>query len=137
MFTVMDQLMSVMMSKTFSDKLKNLREARGMSLRTMAAELTKLGEPTSHTAIARWESTAPSDLSRLPRRSAIAAISKLFNVAPSWLLEDVLIESTSKGTRADKFGDLDLLSDEEFDALLAVKTALLKARQSNRAKMDA
>jgi len=108
-----------------------------MSLRTMAAELTRLGEPTSHAAIARWESTLQKDLSRLPRRSAVAAISKLFNVAPSWLLEDVLIESTSKGTRADKFGDLDLLTDGEFDALLAVKTAFLKARQNNRAKMDA
>lgn len=124
------------MSKTFSEKLKNLREARGMSLRAMASELTKLGEPTSHAAIARWESSSPRDLARLPRRSAVAAISKLFNVSPSWLLEDVLIEGAPRSSREEKFSDLELLSDEEFEALLAVKNQFLKSRQQQKAVSD-
>jgi transcriptional regulator with XRE-family HTH domain len=125
------------MSQTFAHRLKKLREARGMSLRTMANELTKLGEPTSHAAIARWESESVKDLSRLPRRSAVAAIAKLFNVAPSWLLEEVLLEGAPKATRADQFGDIDLLSDEEFEALLMVKNQFLKARQIRRPSSDA
>lgn len=114
---------------TFSQKLRSLREAHGLSLRKMAVELTALGEPTSHAAIAKWEAFDGEDASRLPKRSAIAAIAKLFNVKPGWLLEDVFDIKAQKTDRESKLSDIDLLSDTEFELVIAIKNQFLKSRK--------
>ena len=120
---------------TFSQKLRGLREAHGYSLRRMATELTALGEPTSHTAIAKWESFEGADAERLPKRSAVAAIAKLFNVKPAWLLEDVFDVKGKKTDRQAQLSDIELLSDQEFNLVIAVKDQFLKNR--NRDNEDA
>jgi len=119
---------------TFSEKLRELRIARGMSLRKMADELTAMGEKTSHTAIAKWESFEGLDASRLPKRSAISAIAKLFNVRPSWLLEDMYANGVQKRTtRTAQLADIELLTKEEFDVVIAVKDQFLKTRRKETA----
>jgi len=116
---------------TFGEKLRGLRRARGMSLRTMAAELAAIGEPTSHTAIAKWESLEGEDRDRLPKRAGIAAIAKLFNVKPSWLLADIYASTVvSKTARESKLNDIELLTDEEFELLIKLKNQFLKTRRN-------
>ena len=115
---------------TFGEKLRGLRRARGMSLRTMATELTAMGEPTSHTAIAKWESMEGEDRDRLPKRASIAAIAKLFNVKPSWLLADIYASTVpSKTAREGKLTDIELLTEEEFELLIKLKNQFLKTRR--------
>ena len=101
----------------------------------MAIELTSLGEPTSHTAIAKWESFEGADAERLPKRSAVAAIAKLFNVKPAWLLEDVFDVKGKKTDRQAQLSDIELLSEQEFNLVIAVKDQFLKNR--NRDNEDA
>ena len=114
---------------TFSQKLRGLREAHEYSLRRMATELTALGEPTSHTAIAKWESFEGADADRLPKRTAVAAIAKLFNVKPGWLLEDVFDAKSAKTGRQAQLSDIELLSDKEFYLIVALKDQFLLSRK--------
>ena len=96
----------------------------------MATELTAMGEPTSHTAIAKWESMEGEDRDRLPKRASIAAIAKLFNVKPSWLLADIYASTVpSKTAREGKLTDIELLTEEEFELLIKLKNQFLKTRR--------
>ena len=118
--------------KSFSVKIKQLRQARGMSLRQTAEALAELDCHVSHTAIARWE--RPGKEPNLPQRKMVFAIAKLFNVSTGWLLEDLY--EPPKGvqnitTRQQQFSDINLLDEKSYRALLSVKNELLRLRSPN------
>jgi transcriptional regulator with XRE-family HTH domain len=116
--------------KPLSEKIRELRLARGMSLREMSAELSRLGQTVSHTAIARWEK--PGNAAHLPQRKTVFAIAELFNVSVGWLLADLFDPSEGDKpitTRRQMFNDIDALGDAEFKALLAVKDELVRMRR--------
>ena len=113
----------------FHQRIKTLRQARGMSLRQMAAELEKYGVKVSHNAIAKWEQEKIPGSTRLPSKEVISALCKLFNVRPSFLIEEMFGKGTSKDSdRLQKMTDVELLTDEEFDALLRVKDLFIKRK---------
>ena len=113
----------------FHQRIKTLRQARGMSLRQMASELEKYGVKVSHNAIAKWEQEKIPGSTRLPSKEVISALCKLFNVKPSFLIEEMFGKVTSKDSeRLQKMTDVELLTDEEFDALLRVKDLFLKRK---------
>lgn len=131
MFTSVNRWFTFGNMKTLPQKLKELRLARGMSLRQMSVELDKLGQTASHTAIARWEQSG--DAANLPQRKMIFAIAELFNVSTGWLLQDLFEpgrgETNPTTTRHKLFSDIDLLGDTEFQALLSVKNELVRMRK--------
>jgi len=113
----------------FHQRIKTLRQARGMSLRQMAAELEKYGVKVSHNAIAKWEAEKMPGSTRLPSKEVISALCKCFNVKPSFLIEEMFGKGTSKDSdRLQKFTDIELLTSEEFDALLRVKDLFIKRK---------
>ena len=113
----------------FHHRIKTLRQARGMSLRQMAAELEKYGVKVSHNAIAKWEAEKITGSTRLPSKEVISALCKCFNVKPSFLIEEMFGKGTSKDSdRLQKMTDVELLTDEEFDALLRVKDLFIKRK---------
>jgi len=118
------------MEKTpFHQRIQELRQARGLSLRQMAVELEKYGVKVSHNAIAKWEQEKILGSTRLPSKEVISALCKLFNVKPSFLIEEMFGKVTSKDSeRLQKLTDVELLTDEEFDALLRVKDLFLKRK---------
>lgn len=63
------------------EKLKNLREARELSLRALSEGLKKKGVNISYTGLNKWElgETAPS-------RANLLKICDFYAVEPSWLL---------------------------------------------------
>jgi transcriptional regulator with XRE-family HTH domain len=89
----------------------------------MAAELKeKYGIEVSATAIQKWES---EEQTRLPARNKISAICQLFNVSPAFLLDELFgLETESKNDRLALFADLEMLNDQDFNALLQIKNSL-------------
>ena len=81
---------------SFGHKLKALREARGISLRSLSEELGKMGHTISHAGIQQYEREAGS---ALPRRAMLAALCKFFNVEPSWFIEEHLPGSDASPAR--------------------------------------
>lgn len=73
------------------EKLKNLREARGLSLRALADQLGKRGTLVSAAAIQKWEigETSPSKVN-------LKSICSFFNIDPGWLLFDVTTTDLEK-----------------------------------------
>lgn len=113
---------------SFHDRLKGLRTARGMSLRALADELKEHGVEVSHNAIQKWEQPKMMGAVRLPSVEVIAALSKIFAVEPAWLVDEIFFRSKKsvKSERLEAFQDIELLTNDQFDALLAVKKELLK-----------
>ena len=66
------------------EKLKNMREARGLSLRALSDQLGKHGTLVSAAAIQKWEIGETS-----PSKDNLKSICSFFNVDPGWLLFDV------------------------------------------------
>lgn len=115
----------------FHQRISELRQARGLSLRQMADELEQYGVKVSHNAIAKWEQPKMPGTTRLPSQATIGALCKLFNVRPSFLVEEMFAgvgRKTSSG-RTEAMLDVELLTDEEFEALLNVKELFIKARK--------
>tara|TARA_R100000951_G_C2527978_1_gene145524 strand:+ start:54 stop:428 length:375 start_codon:yes stop_codon:yes gene_type:complete len=113
----------------FHQRILELRQARGLSLRQMAVELESYGVKVSHNAIAKWEQEKIPGSTRLPSKEVISALCKLFNVKPSFLIEEMFGKITSKDSeRLQKMTDVELLTDEEFDALLRVKDLFIKRK---------
>mgnify|MGYP003143164526 CR=1 FL=1 len=113
---------------SFHDRLKGLRTARGMSLRSLADELKEHGVEVSHNAIQKWEQPKMTGAVRLPSVEVIAALSKIFAVEPAWLVDEIFFRTKKsvKSQRLEAFQDIELLTNDQFDALLAVKKELLK-----------
>tara|TARA_R110000751_G_scaffold77216_1_gene155795 strand:- start:809 stop:1108 length:300 start_codon:yes stop_codon:yes gene_type:complete len=89
----------------------------------MASELKiKYGIEVSATAIQKWEA---EEQTRLPARNKISAICQLFNVSPNFLLDELFgFESATSTDRLALFADIEMLNDEDFDALLQIKNSL-------------
>lgn len=115
----------------FHQRIQELRQARGLSLRQMAEELEQYGVKVSHNAIAKWEQQKMPGTTRLPSQEVIAALCKLFNVKPSFLVEEMFsnVRSKSDSDRIAKLLDVELLTEEEFAALLNVKDLFIKSRK--------
>jgi transcriptional regulator with XRE-family HTH domain len=115
----------------FHQRIQELRQARGLSLRQMAEELEQYGVKVSHNAIAKWEQAKMPGATRLPSQEIIAALCKLFNVKPSFLVEEMFsnVRSKSDSDRIAKLLDVELLTEEEFAALLNVKDLFIKSRK--------
>jgi len=122
-----------MSSNTFGQRLKALREARGISLRALSDELANQGHSITHSGIQKWEKDEGASL---PRRAVLAALCKYFNVSPSWFMENLYTEASPKKPKMRELTDLDLLSQEEFDILLAVKDQFLKSRALGKVSND-
>lgn len=107
----------------FNIRLKSLRESRGLSYRAMAAELkAKYGIEVSATAIQKWEA---EEQTRLPARNKISAICQLFNVSPAFLLDELFgVDVAATNDRLALFADIEMLTDEDFNALLQIKNSL-------------
>ena len=115
----------------FYERIRTLRESRGLSYRRMSAELREnYGIQVSATALQKWE--IPKETSRVPSRDKISAICKLFNVSPSFLLDEIFSGENLQQDRLSQFSDIEMLTDEDFDALLQIKNSLA-ARSSSRA----
>ena len=114
----------------FCDRLRDLRKARGLSLRELAEILqTEHKVNISHTALAKWEKDVPERSP--PRREFVAALCNLFNVEPSFLLDEIFsIGPAKKHTdgRIHDWQDVDLLSDDRYQMLINIKQELLKAQ---------
>ena len=114
----------------FCDRLRDLRKARGLSLRELSEILqTEHKVDISHTALAKWEKDVPERSP--PRREFVAALCNLFNVEPSFLLDEIFSVGPAKkhtDGRINDWQDVDLLSDERYQILLSIKQELLKAQ---------
>lgn len=114
---------------TFGDKLRALREARGISLRALSEELGKMGHPITHAGLQRYERETGA---ALPRRAMLAALCKFFAVEPSWFIEDLYQDAAPRKPEMRELNDLDLLNDEEFDILVKIKDQFLKTRAAGK-----
>jgi len=113
------------MKNRFGQKLRALRTAREFSLRGLAAELAKHDVNVTHATIANWETAGDDDKDiRLPAPRAISALATIYAVDESWLLAGMF--PTVSNSRVDQFADVELLTDAQFAALLAVKDEFLK-----------
>lgn len=107
----------------FYQRIRTLRESRGLSYRRMSAELQNgYGIQISATALQKWEMA--KETSRLPSRDKISAICKLFNVSPSFLLDEIFSGENLHQDRLSQFSDIEMLTDEDFAALLQIKDSL-------------
>jgi transcriptional regulator with XRE-family HTH domain len=89
----------------------------------MSAELQEnYGIQISATALQKWE--IERETSRLPGRDKISAICKLFNVSPSFLLDEIFYSKSLVQDRISQFSDIEMLTDEDFAALLQIKNSL-------------
>jgi transcriptional regulator with XRE-family HTH domain len=114
----------------FHVRLRALRESRNLSYRKMSVELQeRYGIEVSATAIQKWEST--KEKGRLPTRDKISAICQMFNVSPSFLLDELFsnAESVKPNDRLAQFSDIEMLTDDDFAALLQIKNSLIARRQ--------
>ena len=110
----------------FHVRLRSLRESRGLSYRKMSVELKeRYGLEVSATGIQKWE--VPNEKSRLPTRDKVSAICQMFNVSPSFLLDELFsdAESAKPNDRLAQFSDIEMLTDEDFSALLQIKNSLI------------
>jgi len=113
------------MKNRFGQKLRALRTAREFSLRGLAAELAKHNVNVTHATIANWETAGDDDKDiRLPAPKAISALATIYAVDERWLLAGMF--PTVSNSRVDQFADVELLTDAQFAALLAVKDQFLK-----------
>ena len=114
----------------FCDRLRDLRKARGLSLRELSEILQKKHKvDISHTALAKWEKDVPERSP--PRREFVAALCNLFNVEPSFLLDEIFSVGPAKkhtDGRINDWQDVDLLSNDRYRMLLSIKQELLKAQ---------
>lgn len=119
------------MNEVFYEKIKALRLAKGLSLRSMSEELEHLGLSISHAGIARWERYQEGDGLHLPKRQAISALSRLFDVSAAWLMEDVYPSvGTTASSRERQMDNLELLTDTEFEIILNLKNQFLTSKNN-------
>ena len=112
----------------FYERLKQLRESRGLSYRQMSKILQEdFDVNIAHATIAKWEQ--PRDISRIPKEQYIAALCRLFNVRPDFLLDELFSEEKKKKRdRIEDYADVDLLSEDDHQLLLTMKSRMLAQR---------
>ena len=114
----------------FCDRLIDLRKARGLSLRELSELLKKEHKvDISHTALAKWEKDVPERSP--PRREFVAALCNLFNVEPSFLLDEIFSAGPAKkhiDGRINDWHDVDLLRDDRYKILITIKQEILQAQ---------
>ena len=111
-------------------RLKQLREARGYSFRKLSAVLLEEYDvKIAHSALQKWEK--PSTKARVAKPEFIAALCKLYNVQPSFLL-DQIFEVPKGNDRLGMFADIDLLSEEDFELLVSMKNRLIADAVENK-----
>jgi len=115
----------------FYEKIRALRLAKGLSLRSMSEELAPLSLNISHAGIARWERAQRGDGLHLPKRQTISALARLFEVSAAWLLEDVYpsVGTTANGKQR-QMDNLELLTDSEFEIILNLKNQFLASNNN-------
>lgn len=117
------------LSTPFHLRLKELREAHGMSYRNLQSALNKEGLAISHTSLRKWE--VAEGKSRIPTEH-IAALSRVFNVSPSFLLEEIFAEKPTGNKRIQSWKDVDLLTETQHSILLNLKAELLKSNDNEK-----
>tara|TARA_B100000131_G_scaffold288425_1_gene299732 strand:- start:1644 stop:2036 length:393 start_codon:yes stop_codon:yes gene_type:complete len=113
----------------FNERLAELRLAHGYSYRRLSEEMEKQGIPITHTALRKWELGLGRN--RIPDKPQVAALSRVFNVEPSFLLEEMMQMRTRGPGRLQHWQDLDLLTEEQHEVLLAVKAQFLSIKNIN------
>ena len=89
----------------FGNKLRDLRQARGLTLRGLSSALGKKEIKISHASLATWENNKG-----MPSRENLADICRFYNIEPSWLMFSVdpnennqeLVDSIAKLNNIDK-----------------------------------
>lgn len=107
----------------FNERLAELRRAHRYSYRQLQEALEKEGIQITHTALRKWELGLGRN--RIPGKAQIAALSRVFNVEPGFLLEEVLNVKPRGPGRVQQWQDVDLLSEQQHDLLLAIKREFL------------
>ena len=97
-----------------------------MSLRAVSEALEAEGVNISHAGVAKWEA---GNVAALPRRVVVAALCKIFNVEPSWLIEDIYDAARPSSPAMRALDNLDLLTEEEFALLVTIKDQFLTSRR--------
>ena len=110
----------------FHERLAELRLAHGYSYRKLQEEMEKEGIPITHTALRKWELALGR--SRIPDKAQVAALSRVFNVAPSFLLEEMMEMKPRGSGRIAHWQDVDLLTEDQHQTLLAVKAQFLHTK---------
>ena len=116
----------------FGEKLRALREARKLSYRKLEALLRdEAGIVISHTAIRKWE--LAEQTVTIPKKEVVAALCRIFNVTPDFLLEEMFNPPVKKAItdRAQEWMDVDLLSEADHKLLLQIKQRLLERQELN------
>lgn len=101
------------------DKIKFLRKANNFT-QTELGE--KLGVKTN--AVSKWECGRVEDIPM----SKIKAMSALFNVPPSYLIDDEVQDFAPSQEEKHILKSFRLLNDEDQKAILSAMNALVKAR---------
>ena len=121
------------MPTSFGQRLYELRTVHRYSLRTLEellrAELgdTNADYSVSHTAIRKWENPKAGDKEYRPHRPVLAALSRIFNCKPDFLMEGELDQNLPKSKdRLQSYQDVYLLTKEQNDVLLAMKKIMLE-----------
>jgi len=117
-------------STPFHIRLRELRDAHRLSLRALAASLQDEGVSITHTAIRKWE--LGDEQNRPPKPEYIAALCRVFNILPSFLLEDIFDTKKSNKDRISKWSDVDLLTEEEHESLLNLKRLFLNGNNNQK-----
>ena len=118
---------------TFGEKLRALRESRNLSYRKLEKLLDdEHGITISHTAIRKWELAA--ETVTIPKKEVVAALCRIFNVTPDFLLEEMFSPAVTKTItdRSQEWMDVNLLSDEDHKMLLQLKRRLLERQILNK-----
>ncbi len=118
---------------SFGEKLRALRESRNLSYRKLEKLLDdEHGITISHTAIRKWELAA--ETVTIPKKEVVAALCRIFNVTPDFLLEEMFNPAVTKTItdRSQEWMDVNLLSDEDHKMLLQLKRRLLERQILNK-----
>lgn len=110
------------MKKRFGEKVRALREAKGLTLRDMVAGLEELGVKLTHSTISRWEL---DETQIIPRRKTLAAVAKYFDVTPAFLLSELMEEQKARSPGQRELEGLELLDDDEFAVLESMLNIML------------
>lgn len=109
----------------FHVRLAQLRKAHGFSYRQLQDEMEKEGVSITHTALRKWEIGVTKN--RIPSLTQVAALSRVFNVETSFLLEEMFNKRSTKDNRQAQWADVDLLTEEQHESLLKLKNSLLES----------
>ena len=109
--------------KDIADRIRDLRNARELSLRQLA-DLSGI----NHNVIHKWETRKAT-----PNRSNVVKLAELFNVKPAWLLFGRDDNATGLSVQ-DTFAALSVPSQQQVDALINHLLDIESARETANGK---